>query len=241
MHGFPARYSRLVLGEISLRGRFGKGGGLFLGDDFPGSTPRPPCHFDEWRACPLARLAEREKARPEGARQPRKRRSEEAESGVLERRVDKLGQAGGSERRGDGAGEREAFCFVLRGESRRRRELVEEGGLSLVCGRVRSFLGGRDGCWSSFVVVFRAFCVKSLLCGELLGGRDGCSRRFVRRHVEPSSFVVDRVLASESALSAAGPCVSGRHVPPGHEPADGTPGKSFFLFHLGFWGVCVCV
>ena len=49
-----------------------------MGDDFPGSTPRPPCHFDEWRACPLARLAEREKARPEGACQPRTRRSQEA-------------------------------------------------------------------------------------------------------------------------------------------------------------------
>ena len=28
------------------------------------------------------------------------------------------GEAGGSEKRGDGAGEREAFCSVLRGESR---------------------------------------------------------------------------------------------------------------------------
>ena len=37
---------------------------------------------------------------------------------------------------------------------------------------------------------------------------------------EPGSFVVVvRVLASELALSAAGPCVPRRHVPPGHEAA----------------------
>ena len=65
------------------------------------------------------------------------------------------------------------------------------------------------------------------------------SRRFVRR-VEPGSFIVVRVLASELELSAAGPCVSRRHVPPGHEAAHGTQGSplSLFLFHLGF---CVCV
>ena len=56
-------------------------------------------------------------------------------------------------------------------------------------------------------------------CTRLSGYGGGCtevrdSKRFVRRRVEPSSFVVVRVLASESALSAAGPCVSGRHVPP---------------------------
>ena len=84
----------------------------------------------------------------------------------------------------------------------------------------------------SFVVVWSP--VRSASCGA----------QFVRRRVEPSSFVVVRVLASESALSAAGPCVSGRHVPPGHEPADGTPGKSIFFFFF-IWvfgvGVCVCV
>ena len=35
-------------------------------------------------------MAERKKAHPEGACQPRKMRSEEAESGVIKRRVDKL-------------------------------------------------------------------------------------------------------------------------------------------------------
>ena len=65
------------------------------------------------------------------------------------------------------------------------------------------------------------------------------SRRFVHRRVEPGSFVVVRVLASESALSAAGPCVSRRHVPPGYEvPTEPKGSLFFFSFHLGF---CVCV
>ena len=49
-------------------------------------------------------------------------------------------------------------------------------------------------------------------CTRLSGYGGGCtevrdSKRFVHHRVEPSSFVVVRVLASESALSAAGPCV----------------------------------
>ena len=59
---------------------------------------------------------------------------------------------------------------------------------------------------------------------------------------EPGSFVVVRVLASELALSAAGPCVPRRHVPPGHEAADGAQGSPiFFYFSFGFLCVCVCV
>ena len=61
------------------------------------------------------------------------------------------------------------------------------------------------------------------------------------RRVEPGSFVVVRVLASELALSAASPCVPRRHVPPGHEAAHGTQGSPlFFFFSFGFLCVCVC-
>ena len=68
------------------------------------------------------------------------------------------------------------------------------------------------------------------------------SRRFVRRRVEPGSFVVVvRVLASELAFSAAGPCVPRRHVPPGHEAANGTQGSPIFFFFFIWVFVCVCV
>ena len=40
-----------------------------------------------------------------------------------------------------------------------------------------------------------------------LHGGSWYGAQLVRRRVEPSSFVVVRALASESALSAAGPCV----------------------------------
>ena len=69
--------------RISLSGRFQKRWGSIFGGRFPWLRATPPCHFDEWRACPLARLAEREKARPEGACQPRTRRSQEAEPGGM--------------------------------------------------------------------------------------------------------------------------------------------------------------
>ena len=65
------------------------------------------------------------------------------------------------------------------------------------------------------------------------------SRRFVRRRVEPGSFVVVRVLASELVLSAASPCVSRRHVPPGYEVPTEPKGSLFLFFSFGF--LCVCV
>ena len=59
---------------------------------------------------------------------------------------------------------------------------------------------------------------------------------------EAGSFVVVRVLASELALSAAGPCVPRRHVPCRQDTRQPTEPRevpfSFISFHLGF---CVCV
>ena len=57
--------------------------------------------------------------------------------------------------------------------------------------------------------------------------------------VEPSSFDVE----SESALSAAGPCVRRETRAARTRGADGTQGKFLFLYFFlsGFiWGVCVC-
>ena len=57
---------------------------------------------------------------------------------------------------------------------------------------------------------------------------------------EPGSFVVVRVLASELALSAAGPCVPRGHVPPGYEvPTELREVPLFYFFSFGF--LCVCV
>ena len=55
----------------------------------------------------------------------------------------------------------------------------------------------------------------------------------------PGSLVIVRVLASESALLAAAPCVPRGLVQASGQHRDGTKGKSHFL-SLFIWGVCVC-
>ena len=56
----------------------------------------------------------------------------------------------------------------------------------------------------------------------------------------PGSLVIVRVLASESALLAAAPCVPRGHVPPGYEvPMELRKVPSSFFF-IWVFGVCVC-
>ena len=107
-----------------------------------------------------------------------------------------------------------------------------------VCGNHR---GGCTRWFVEVVVVVRGGSSRWLWLYEVVRGcswfeevRSSCRAR--------SSFVAVRVLASELALSAAGPCVPRRHVPPGHEAANGTQGSPlFFCFPFGFLCVCVCV
>ena len=129
-----------------------------------------------------------------------------------------------------------------RGGPRRRsreNEFDEQFGLSLVCGRVRSLL-----CEEFLGVETVLFMVRAFVCENQKGG----SRLEVR--VRGSRFMVQGSwfeagsfdIVSELALRLqVHECRGDARRQDTRQPTEPREVSVLFLFHLGFWGVCVCV